>query len=111
MEKTELYKEIQEKYKELDNLRHKLERSFCIQSLWKNAFKNGKVYTSFSGNLNDLKSLKLVIKNDKEKRKFNILEVPEILFFSQIDTQIQGKTGYDFEIWKKVTNYYMKQRK
>lgn len=105
-----IYRELEKKYEELDILRRKLDRSFAIMHLWKDAFENGKVYSSFVGNLNKLETLKLKIRNSKEEKEFNILDIPPFLFFHQIEKQREGKTGWDYKIWDSVIRYYNSRR-
>ena len=80
------------KYKDLDQLRAKLDRSLLIASLWDKAFKHGKCKSYFKGGSitfrDRFKEVQFVIENGiGETRTFELKDVPEPLIERLVDVQ------------------------
>ena len=102
---------IQDLLNKQQKLFEKFNLSLLIQKLWPEAFEYGRTTTCFSGNLRELKTMKLVIKNCKgDTKEFSILKVPKSLIHRQIDTQLKkAKSTVDIDIWKEFREKYDKK--
>ncbi|GAG06441.1 unnamed protein product [marine sediment metagenome] len=84
---------LSDKYKELDVLRAKLDRSMLIQKLWIDSFKHGKCKSYFKGGSityhDRFREVQFVIENGiGETKTFELKDVPDQLIHRLIMIQI-----------------------
>lgn len=103
------WRSVQDKYKELDVLRAKLDRSLLIQKLWIDSFKHGKCKSYFKGGSityhHRFNEVKFVIENGiGETKEFELKHVPEPLIERLIRVQ-QDKANCK-ATYRAIENFY-----
>lgn len=110
----EQWDDLKKKQDQVKELYKALDASYSIQAMWNDAFKHGRVISSFKGNLNEVKDMKYVIKNAKEEKEFDIADVPLLLIQRLVDRQIKNCNPSDthtINLFNNIIKYHERKNK